>query len=91
MKTKIAWITGSAAGALMLAGCGGGADSGCCKSNGVPYPQNLPPSVLDTQAVLRIAEKPTETTQPFAVDGGLVSVYPDDDQTSEPISVDATS
>ncbi len=91
MKTKIAWLSGAAAGALMLAGCGGGADDGCCRNNGGSTTPGSPPSVLNTQAVLSIAKKPSETAQPFAVDGGAVTVYPTDDQTSEPISVDATT
>lgn len=90
MKTKVAWIS-AGAGALMLAGCGGGADGGCCRTSGGSYPPAPPPTVLDTQAVLSIAEKPSETAQPFAVDGGAVTVYPADDETSEPISVDATT
>jgi hypothetical protein len=46
---------------------------------------------LDTAAVLAIVQTMTsETTSPFAVDGGLVAVTPVGDETSAPISVDAT-
>jgi hypothetical protein len=46
---------------------------------------------LDTAAVLAIVQTMTsETAAPFAVDGGLVVVTPVGDETSAPISVDAT-
>jgi hypothetical protein len=46
---------------------------------------------LDTAAVLAIVQaKTSETTSPFAVDGGLVAVTPVGDETSAPISVDGT-
>jgi hypothetical protein len=46
---------------------------------------------LDTAAVLVIVQtKTSETAAPFAVDGGAVAVTPVGDETSPPLSVDAT-
>ena len=46
---------------------------------------------LDTAAVLAIVQtKTSETADPFAVDDAAVAVTPIGDETSSPISVDAT-
>jgi hypothetical protein len=46
---------------------------------------------LDTAAVLVIVQtKTSETAAPFAVDDGAVAVTPVGDETSPPLSVDAT-
>ncbi len=52
----------------------------------VPVPQT--PEALDTAQVLAIAEKPSESATPFAVNGGLVTLT-DTSETSSPIAVDA--
>jgi hypothetical protein len=79
---------------LALADCGGGeADTSSLSSTGSSapsYPLGSPASVLDTQEVLALAEKTSETALPFAVAGAAVTVYPVDDQTSEPMSIDGT-
>ena len=64
--------------------------SGTYSNGGTAPVLGSPPSVLDTQEVLALTNKSSETAQPFAVDGGAVSVYPADDETSEPISVNGT-
>jgi hypothetical protein len=51
----------------------------------VPVPQT--PQALDSAQVLSIAQKPSETASPFAVDGGLVTLT-DTSETSSPIVVD---
>jgi hypothetical protein len=46
---------------------------------------------LDTAAVLAIVQtKTSETADPFQVDNGAVAVTPVGDETSTPISADAT-
>lgn len=95
MKAKLVFALGGIVlGCLSLTDCGGGgaATSGFNSGSSASPSDPLggPPSVLDTQQVLALAEKSSETAQPFAVDGGAVSVYPTEDETSEPISVDGT-
>ena len=89
MKARLAFVLGmTALGCLALTDCGGEqADTSGTYSNGGTAPVlGSPPSVLDTQEVLALTNKSSETAQPFAVDGGAVS----DDETSEPISVNGT-
>lgn len=89
MKTKIALaITSTAVGGLMLASCGGGDQS-------AGPPPAGPPAVateqLDTAEVLAIAQTRTsETSSPFAVDGGAVVVTPADDETGTPIPINGS-
>ena len=95
MKPRLVLALGAGALAcLLLTDCGGEqADTSGLTSNGgnpSSYPVGSPPSVLDTQQVLILAQKSSETTDPFVVDGGAVSVYPTNDETSDPISVDGT-
>jgi hypothetical protein len=89
MKTKIAFLFGTAAVSLsLLAGCGG-------SDHGAPPQTKTPPPPmtqdLDTAAVLAIVRTQTsETADPFEVDNAAVAVTPIGDETSAPISVDAT-
>jgi hypothetical protein len=92
MKTKIAFLIGTAGVSLsLLAGCGGG-DHGAPPQTNTPPPP--PPSMtqdLDTSAVLAIVRTQTsETADPFEVDNAAIAVTPIGDETSAPISVDAT-
>jgi hypothetical protein len=94
MKDRIALLIGGAAvSCALVAGCG--------SSNRGTYMQPVPPSMptpppmmtmdLDTAAVLAIVQtKTSETAEPFQVDGGAVAVTPVGDETSAPLSVDAT-
>jgi hypothetical protein len=73
-------------GCLALIGCGGG-DAASTPTSA----PTAPPTQLDTAEVLAIVQTRTsDTTEPFAVDNGAVTVTPADDETGEPISVDGT-
>jgi hypothetical protein len=74
----------------LLGGCGGDHRMG-----GGPPPSPPPPTPmtkdLDTAAVLAIVQTQTsETADPFEVDDGAIAVTPIGDETSSPVSVDAT-
>jgi hypothetical protein len=94
MKERIALLIGSAAlSCAVLAGCGGG-HHGMSMQPTPPSMPTPPPSMtmnLDTAAVLAIVQtKTSEIADPFAVDGDAVTLTPAGDETSSPISVDAT-
>ena len=88
MNARIALLIGGVAlNGMLLAGCG--------RDNhgaGMPMPTPQPMATeLDTSAVLAIVQtKTSETTEPFDVDNGAVAVTPVGDETSAPMSVDAT-
>jgi len=90
MKTRIAILVSTTVVCMGLASCGG--NRGGAPPTAPPSaPAPPPPMDLDTAAVLAIVQtKTSETTSPFAVDGGLVAVTPVGDETSAPISVDGT-
>ena len=92
MRSKIHFLTGGAAFSLLLGACGGG--RGGSMPPAMPMPPMPPPTMtmnLDTAAVLVIVQtKTSETAAPFAVDDGAVAVTPVGDETSPPLSVDAT-
>ena len=92
MRSKIHLLTGGAALSVLLGACGGG--KGGSMPPAMPMPPMPPPTMtmnLDTAAVLVIVQtKTSETAAPFAVDGGAVAVTPVGDETSPPLSVDAT-
>jgi len=92
MRSKIHFLTGGAALSLLLGACGGG--KGGSMPPAMPMPPMPPPTMimnLDTAAVLVIVQtKTSETAAPFAVDDGAVAVTPVGDETSPPLSVDAT-
>jgi hypothetical protein len=86
---RIAVIIGTGVmNCTLLAGCGGDHHT----SGGPPPPP--PPSMtkdLDTAAVLAIVQTQTsETADPFEVDNAAIAVTPIGDETSSPVSVDAT-
>jgi len=79
----------AAAACAALAGCGGG--GGGAMTSLTPPVVTMPPHQLDTAAVLAIAQTRTsETSEPFDVNDGLVSVTPAEDETGEPITVNGT-
>jgi hypothetical protein len=89
---KIASIIGTGVmSCALLAGCGGDHNTG-----GGPAPPPPPPPTpmtknLDTAAVLAIVQTQTsETADPFEVDNAAIAVTPIGDETSSPVSVDAT-
>jgi hypothetical protein len=88
---RIALIIGAGVmSCTLLAGCGGDHHT----SGGTPPPPPPPPSMtkdLDTAAVLAIVQTQTsETADPFEVDNAAIAVTPIGDETSSPVSVDAT-
>jgi hypothetical protein len=88
---RIALIAGTGVmSCTLLAGCGGDHRT----SGGPPPPPPPPPSMtkdLDTAAVLAIVQTQTsETADPFEVDNAAIAVTPIGDETSSPVSVDAT-
>jgi hypothetical protein len=92
MKTKIAFLIGMAAVSLsLLAGCGGGDHGAPPQANTPPPPPSPMTKDLDTAAVLAIVRTQTsETADPFEVDDAAIAVTPIGDETSAPVSVDAT-
>jgi hypothetical protein len=94
MKARLALsIVGAAVSCLWLAGCGGGNHGAYMPpvQPSMPAPPPVMTMDLDTAAVLAIVQtKTSETAAPFQVDGGAVAVTPVGDETSAPISVDAT-
>ena len=91
---RIALMIGTAVmSCTLLASCGGSHHTPVSTSGGPPPPPPPPPTKdLDTAAVLAIVQTQTsETTDPFAVDNAAIAVTPVGDETSSPISVDATT
>ena len=89
-RFALAFATGVMSCAL-LAGCGGDHRMG---GGPPPPPPPPPPSMtkdLDAAAVLAIVQTQTsETADPFEVDNAAIAVTPIGDETSSPVSVDAT-
>src|SRR5271156_5032628 len=100
MKARIALlICGAACSCTLLASCGGGNGGRAYMPPPAPPSAPAPPAAppppmtmdLDTAAVLAIVQTRTsETASPFQVDDAAVAVTPVGDETSAPISVDAT-
>jgi len=92
---RIALMIGAAAMCCaLLAGCGGSNNRAPAQTSGGPPPPPPPPPTkdLDTAAVLAIVQTQTsEMSDPFEVDNAAVAVTPTGDETSSPISVDATT
>jgi hypothetical protein len=88
---RIALLIGTAVmSCALLASCGGSHHMPVQTSGGPPPPPP-PTKDLDTAAVLAIVQTQTsETADPFEVDNAAVAVTPQGDETSSPISVDAT-
>ena len=91
MKTRIALLIGAAAGCVALAGCGGGGRDDSMTYSAPPPPPPPTTMELDTAAVLAVVQtKTSDSTPPFQVDDAAVAVTPVGDETSAPLSVDAT-
>jgi hypothetical protein len=90
---KIALMIGTAViSCSLLASCGGSNHTPVQTSGGPPPPPPPPTKDLDTAAVLAIVQTQTsETSDPFEVDNAAIAVTPVGDETSSPISVDATT
>jgi hypothetical protein len=94
MKRIALLIVTAVMSCALLASCGGSNHAPVSTSGGPPPPPPPPPPTkdLDTAAVLAIVQTQTsETADPFEVDNGAVAVTPAGDETSSPISVDATT
>ena len=88
MKRKVA-TTAACAAAVLASACGGG-DHGSPMPSPPSAPQPPPTSsnqMLDTAQVLALAKQTSETSSPFAVNGGALTLT-DTSDTSESISVD---
>ena len=91
MKARNVLSIGMAAMGCVLAGCGGSNHGAPMQMAGPPPPPPPMTKDLDTAAVLAIVQTQTsETADPFEVDNAAVAVAPQGDETSAPISVDAT-
>lgn len=81
MKAKhIMPLVGVVAGSLMSA-CGGGGNAPSPPVSQMPQPQ-----ALDTEQLLVQARSSSETSEPYPVDDGLLTLT-DTSETSEPIGV----
>jgi hypothetical protein len=92
MNARIGLIIAAAVSSgTLLAGCGGSHNMPVQTSGGPPPPPPSQTKDLDTAAVLAIVQTQTsETTDPFEVDDAAIAVTPIGDETSSPVSVDAT-
>ena len=96
MKSIYALVISSTAVVCMgLASCGGGGSASVPPPAPAPPATSVPPPPmtmeLDSAAVLAIVQTQTsETAAPFQVDDFAVEVIPVFDETSAPISVDAS-
>jgi hypothetical protein len=92
MNARIGLIIGTALlSGTLLAACGGSQHAPVQMSGGPPPPPPSQTKDLDTAAVLAIVQTQTsETTDPFDVDDAAIAVTPIGDETSSPVSVDAT-
>jgi hypothetical protein len=86
MKSKILFLGAIGAAAIMVAACHHDNDN-----NSSPPSTTTPPSstqALDTAQVLTLAQATSETSTPFAVNGGALTLT-DTSETSTPVSVNA--
>jgi hypothetical protein len=91
MKTKLVLISGAVLGSMALAGCGGGNSNDYTSNTGPTPPVPVVTTQLDTAEVLAIIQTNTsDTSSPFAVDGGAIAVTPANDSTGEPIMVNGS-
>ena len=90
--TRFALMIGAAlTSCTLLASCGGSGHAPVQTGGGPPPPPPPMTKDLDTAAVLAIVQTQTsETADPFEVDDAAIAVTPIGDETSTPISVNAT-
>jgi hypothetical protein len=82
MNTKLAIVTSVGLAAGLVSGCG--SESG--QSVGSTAPPVSTSQSLTTEKVLAQAQMPSETTTPYAVDAGALTLT-DTSETSEPMSI----
>lgn len=94
MNARIGFLIVAAMSCALLAACGGSNHGGAPVTMMPPPPPPPPPPPtkdLDAAALLAIIQTQTsETADPFEVNDAAVAVTPKGDETSAPISVDAT-
>jgi len=83
MKTKLAIMTSVGLAASLMSGCGG--DQGQTTSGSTMPPASTAQS-LDTQQVLTQAKMTSDSSAPYTVDNGQLTLT-DTSETSDPISV----
>jgi hypothetical protein len=81
MKTKIIIPLVSVVAGSLMSACGGGVNAPPPPVSQMPQPQ-----ALDTEQVLVQARVTSETSEPYPVDDGLLTLT-DTSETSEPIGV----
>jgi len=88
MKSKVLILGAICTVTSLLAACGGNDNGSSNTSTTTPPPTTTTPSGmgLDTAQVLALAQVTSETSAPFAVDGGAVTLD-DSSETSSPIAV----
>jgi hypothetical protein len=90
MKTKVLLAVSSALIGVAVTSCGGGSGGGYGENGNVATGSSsgsttsAEPQTLTTQQVLALAQQPSETAEPFAVNGGQTAITPADDETSKP-------
>ena len=82
MKTKLVIMTSVGLAAGMVSGCGGQQGQGSAAT----APPLSSAQSLNTEKVLAQAQVTSETTAPFTVDAGALTLT-DTSETSEPISI----
>jgi hypothetical protein len=83
MKLKITLIGAAAIAAAALSGCGGDNSQASMPTAPPPTPVG---QQLDTAQVLALAQKTSEVSTPFVVDGGMLTLT-DTSDTTDAISV----
>jgi hypothetical protein len=83
MKTKLAIMTSVGLAAGLVSGCGGGQGQGAATT---AAPVSTSQS-LNTQKVLVQAQTPSETTTPYTVNAGALTLT-DTSDTTEPLNID---
>ncbi len=86
MKARNILSVSIAAGACMLMyACGGGSGS---SSSMTPPPPASTAMNYNMTGLEAVAKFKSESTDPFAVDGGAATLSPDNDETSDPLPID---
>jgi PBP1b-binding outer membrane lipoprotein LpoB len=84
MKTKLAIMTSVGLAAGLMSGCG--SDNGQTTSGSTTPPPASTAQSLDTQQVLAQAKVTSESSAPYTVDNGQLTLT-DTSETSDPITV----
>jgi hypothetical protein len=89
MKPWIAIIGAGACAAVLMSGCDGGGSSGGSVSSSAPQPATTSTATgmtLDTAQVLAQARETSETSEPYPVNDGAMTMTGTSD-TSEPLAI----